>query len=857
MRLYSSPAPAPVLLVIAFLIVISTFLPPAGSSQTASPSRQEESLRLAVEQLLRQPPSPPTSTTAALANPSRAENEPPADDALIEELIAYWSRRGLSGKSAGLPEPSNIVRERLLSAAERSPWILPRLYEFLPQNTDTHDRLYKTLNKDPGEFDYVEDNNWRVSLYWWLQSNTQYLRSELIEAVRTRDNNDGDKLDEIEALAKLDLQTAKPLLEKIVAEGRSLSYPTALASLYEGAMKGADITQADAYREILKRLAGESGAQNRQTVLKSLLKSEWIGQEEWFISLFDDPKLSHQNQPQIRIINTGRAAFVGGVRRSDLSAMRDLQRLSYRFSPIPISIALSVNTGKWIRVIAGLTNHKEANVRSAAISSLVALASSDMAEKKDREEAARALMPWLTNPDWASMPGRADFIFSLSEIDLPESLPGLLWALNNAEDDYTRGAVIGALTRHCDPRMAPALKGLLSTGASTDIRWEIVTALAKCGGFSDDEMASSVEAFADMAATSEGQATIKESLSGESGKTLPLNTFIGQVLFESGMKWTTEGAASILFDRLKELRPPIAKLILSKIRFLPLNIARLKLVERIGNGSADLIDLKLALLIRETLAGELRAELSDLVKKGGYAGGIAAAALGDQDRQTEILKGADARAQIALLAAARSVIEKLPIDPLKDLIAGSDKTLAQAVEDYLDVEGSAAARKLILGRRPDELKILGNLSCLASYQNELGELKSWEEKLRGEVSTPGGADEIYALAPAVPSRRMKGMVIRVRRGKAEISVYDAVGGRKARPLSDSEFRELKNFTSRPEVEDLGPESWRINKPIVPYEYLHLTKEGGKRVILAGYGSAPRSPSPHERLADLFYRIGKS
>src|SRR5262245_12729234 len=537
--------------------------------------------------------------------------------------------------------------------------------------------------------------------------------------------------------------------------------------------------------------------------------------------------------------------------------MRDMQRLSYRFSPIPFSIALSVNTGKWIQVIAGLTNHKEASVRSAAISSLVALSSSDMAEKKDREEAARALMPWLTNPDWASMPGRADFLFSLSEIDLPESLPGLLWALNNAEGDYTRGAVIGALTLHCDPRMAPALKGLLSTGASTDIRWEIVTVLAKCGGFSDDEMASSVEAFANMAATAEGQATIKESLSGESGKTLPLNVFIGLVLFESGMKWITEGAATMLFDRFKDLRPSTAKLILDKIRFLPLNIARLKLVERIGDGSADFNDLRFALLIRETLADELRDELSDLIKKGGYAGGIAAVALGDRDRQTEILKGADAKAQISLLAGARYVIEKLPDDLLKDLIAGSHKTLAQAVEDYLEIEGGAAARKLILARGANELKILGNLSCLAGYQNELGELKAWEDKLRGEMSAPGGAEEIYALAPAVPSKRMKGMVIRVRRGKAELSVYDAAGGRRTSTLSDVEFRELKNFTSRPDVEDLGPESWRINKPNIPYEYLHLTKEGGKRIILAGYGSASRSPSLHERIADLFYRIGKS
>src|SRR5262249_53589592 len=128
--------------------------------------------------------------------------------------------------------------------------------------------------------------NWRVSLYWWLQSNTQYLRNELIEAVRTRDKNDTDKLDEIEALARLDWPTAKPLLEKIVAGGESVSYPMALSQLYMGAMKESDAAQADIYREILKRLLIEDNisGDSRRTILQSLMKDGWTGQEEWFIS---------------------------------------------------------------------------------------------------------------------------------------------------------------------------------------------------------------------------------------------------------------------------------------------------------------------------------------------------------------------------------------------------------------------------------------------------------------------------------------------------------------------------------------------------------------------------------------------
>src|SRR5262249_10327883 len=99
---------------------------------------------------------------------------------------------------------------------------------------------------------------------------------------------------EIEALAKLDWPTAKPLLEKIVASGGSVSYPMALSQLYAGAVKENDTAQADIYRAILKQTVVEDGISggSRRTVLQSLLKDEWLGQEEWFISLFGDPNLS-------------------------------------------------------------------------------------------------------------------------------------------------------------------------------------------------------------------------------------------------------------------------------------------------------------------------------------------------------------------------------------------------------------------------------------------------------------------------------------------------------------------------------------------------------------------------------------
>src|SRR5262249_51738544 len=150
--------------------------------QTSARPEQLERLSSAVLQLLRQRPLPSESPTPDRGAAPGAESRPPADDAPLEELIEYWSRRSEFGKPADPPHPTEMVRERLLSAAEKRPWILPKLYDFLPETSDAHDRLYKTLTKDPEEFDYVEANNWRPSLYWWLQSNTQYLRDELIDA---------------------------------------------------------------------------------------------------------------------------------------------------------------------------------------------------------------------------------------------------------------------------------------------------------------------------------------------------------------------------------------------------------------------------------------------------------------------------------------------------------------------------------------------------------------------------------------------------------------------------------------------------------------------------------------------------
>ncbi|MGH9937744.1 MAG: hypothetical protein ACREAM_15975, partial [Blastocatellia bacterium] len=85
------------------------------------------------------------------------------------------------------------------------------------------------------------------------------------------------------------------------------------------------------------------------------------------------------------------------------------------------------------------------------------------------------------------------------------------------------------------------------------------------------------------------------------------------------------------------------------------------------------------------------------------------------------------------------------------------------------------------------------------------------------------------------------------------------GRRNVRLLTAGEFEELKSVASRREIEDLGPESYtgEDERGWLGYEYLRLTKDGGRRIVLDALRRAPKNPTPHEELSGLFYRLSRS
>jgi len=874
--------------IIAAFLIITVSIPQSLFSQTApKPSQSKQpaprqrqhkqpqradALAPAINELLDLDPLAPESPDEKASEESASEDEdkPPADDAPIKELIAYWA--GPDAVGVNTPKPSIKVRHRLLEACEDRPELFILLSGYLPENADTHDRLYKLLSEES-----EGEETWKPDVRTWLRRNSAYFRDELIKAARAGADDIYSSNEDLRALARLDWNAARPILETSASAGKAFVMPVALALLYEHATQEGDSARAESYRALLKAIVENRQASwsARVEVLASLMNTEWSGQEEWFISLFADPTLSALQEVEIEDAvepkdeSSARTdAAKGAIAIDDVTVARDVG-FRWEFQPGVLATVLYGNTvfhgnaDKWLPVISNLVGHNHRTVHKAAVKCLVKFLINESGDEKKKKDIARSLSPWMTEPNWATKEDRAKFISCLSDLKIPELAPGLIWILDYDEDPDNRAAAAEALAKYRDPHAVPALRRALEKEKGEQNRETIVTALAECGGLSDDEMATAIEAYARMVVTDEGEREIdmaKESR--DSVKPLPLKVSVGRILHESETIQATEGLAIRLIQRAGALRvsqPAVSRQILRAIEGAPLHVAEINLVERVGEGWADVDSIKLALETRDTLRKSVGDELYGLIKQGGYAAGVAAAILNDEREWKSALEGDDAKAQMALLACARYLRVKLPVEFAGKLLNSPNRALAKAAVSYLEVEDSPDARKLVLARRLGEAYILGDLTAISDYGEDIEAVRNGEDALRKETLGRNGPEAIYAVFQMYSSRNADGVIIRVRSGRAEMSVYETEGRRNVRWLTDSEFEELNRFTSRPEIEDLGPESYigEDEKKPGKYEYLRLTKEGGRRIVLDALRRAPKNPTPHEELSGLFYRLSRS
>ncbi|MDX2033453.1 MAG: hypothetical protein SF339_22445 [Blastocatellia bacterium] len=846
---------------LALLMSISPIVPAQGRRSASAPPPRDP-LAGVIEELLKSPITieewreltPADEDTSSGESGKDAEEKAPPDDAPIDELFAFWQQRNYDEDVKGL-KLSDRVRERLLAACEDRPQRLFSVYNLLPDTPETHDRIYKLY-----EAEADNHRNLKGLLHSWLMYNSRYFREDLLAQAAEIGRPMPYQSGELEALARLDWEAARPLLERAIAAQRLYHTGVALGLLYDKAVAEGDGAKAEALRARMKAYAVDPGmdVNSRSRVLESLMKTDWEGQREWFLALFSNSAVNG-----IEPEEAGPPSSRGIRARVDFPHAKNVG--PHNFGNLLAAILLE-SPDKWLSVVSAFVDGGDRTLHLAAVRALTPFIGAGTADLAQRKEAARRLLPWMTDPAWAPLDERSSYIFALVGLKMPETLAGAIWILEHDESADLRATAADLAGALADPQAAPALRRALEREKSESNRGAYIEALAKCRGFSDDEVAAAIEAYARMKATGAGVEKIAAARWDDAAPALPMGVSIGRGLHETNEIPFTEGLAIRLIERARALRatqPAVARELFAIVQVERLPVVRADLVDRIGRGWVDLAGVQFALANRGELRKHLDSELHALDRQGGAAAGLAAVILSDETRQRELLRGEDARAKTALLAAARFMRDRLPVDRVGALLPAADRTVSAAAEIWLEFEDSPEARSLILARHPGEARILGEKR--QSYETPEMAVSA-EEALRREVREQKGLDAVFAIVPSHSGSRgsLGSTIIRVRGGRAEISLYSTEGRRRVRWLTDAEFGELISFTARQEVEDLpaelraaGTRNSRTPQEVA-CEYLRLTRDGGRRILLSDLRPAPRrDPTLHEELAGLFHRLGHS
>ena len=807
-------------------------------------------LAAAVAQLLDHPappPPPPKELAEALAamngsaiNDRHGDPPDPGEDASIKVLTAYWltQARVENGK-----QPSEKVRQRLLQACEEEPEFPPGLLDFLPNTPDALARLKRILDDEQSAgFDPLDSPRHESTrdLREWLMCNSEYLRDELIrEASGVKDDGGDVKSSrQLAALARLDWRTAEPLLNNYAGGAAPLTAAFALSLLYEHAAQNNRSAEADAYRDRLKRVVSDSQAlgEARAMVVEALMKTDWQGRDEWFLSLFADRSLLEMKDGY-GVIN----ALAEPVKR---------------------------DPDRWIPIISGLIGHSDRNVHNAA-----ALCLAQFVDGRARKDALLPLLPWLSDPQWAlplTEHDRTQMAKSAGRLKMREALPELIRIIRN-EKGYIRSQVADALAEMRDSSVVPVLREAIRAGKKDDedySTFSMTRALIVCGGLTIEETVGALESCMAKAEVSvedrRGDRNLNISPTSES-----FEIWVGQIV-AGKEEYVSEALAAAVVERLKALRkkkPELAAklwLIAQRWRFPAVDS---EIVGRIADGSANLDAMLTACERRQDLRANAAGALRELVDAGGYQAGVGAALLGEQGGELDVLNGADRAARLALLACARMVREPLPVEKVGALLKSPDKLLALAAERYLESEDGADARKLILALHAGEAMILGSRDRFDPKSENRKEWVRWEERLREDVKK-NQADEIFAVLrfgynDTAPFVIRHSAIVRVRNGKAELCKQEDEAREECRQLTDGELQSLRDLYEEVSFDDLTPIGLRgFGLGGSEGELIKLDKSGGRRVYECNlYGLSYLLPyktkKPHAQLEAFFYRLCSS
>ncbi len=618
--------------------------------------------------------------------------------------------------------------------------------------------------------------------------------------------------EDLAALARLDWTLAEQLLIRLSQQAGTRTQATALAYLYEGELRRGDAAKVVRYRTQLQAIVQNRQAfgQARDKAAEALLTSKWEGWREWYTGLFADP------------------------------ALRDLKDGSTVYNPLCHPVAAAPDY--FIPLLTSVLDSANGPKHDAAVTCLV------MFHLKDaRRDALVPLLPWLNNPKWSAARDRLRLIQSMDFLDVPESVPGLIAVLDQ-DDSFDRSYAAEALVRYRPASAAPALKRALAREPEWAHRRRIFQALFACGGVSDSEAVESLVALSRELNRPGGEARVQQSSFGAPALSLPVA--LGLFLSEREVP-PKEAIIERALRRaalLQGTEPKLANRIRALFDHWPSAAADRNLVQRLAAGQLDVEGITSALSKAAPLQKTVARELCDVAGGTGMSAGVAAILCPSTEHAARILITTDQAAQAGLLASARLLRRPLELDRVASLLRASSGVVRDAGIEYLLALDTTAARDLYYSLHPHQAMIAGRRSAYDAGHATFSAFEDVEQRLRAQVLSADGPDEVLALADAGYWRRPGLIHIEIRNQDAKL-VYETNAGRSyERLLSTDEIASLREFLAASHVDQLGPFDTGTADG-VQLEFLRLSRQGGYRVYMKNPGFD--GAGPYEELCKRF------
>lgn len=786
----------------------------------------------------------------------------PTAESDIARLVEYWS----SEYPPHEDRPDAKVRGRLLAHCEEQPGAFAKLSRwFVATDNNTTGRIRKLHERLAS--DTTEDGvQARRKTRHWLMTQAGLFREELKKEAELyfATPDDAERRASFDAHLKLEPTEAKALLVRHAAAASPAASPAArcvallrLHALHDG--------QEETWRKALQALVtSEAPAEIRAAALARLTKVEWSEKTSWVLDLFKDPAL-------------------GGVKEIPFRDLEDptqvaLYPLGGNNEEEPLAKIVKAKPDFWVPKIIPLVGNANPAVHDNAVRCLA-----QFHLQNKREDALRALLPWLSNPRWAlneEHEGRLRLLQSVDMVNLPESVPGLRWVLKH-DTAFMRRTAASALAHYQVAEVVPVVRELAAQESNLLDCQQLVSALLELKGVPLDEQVQGVEQLEAQLLTQEGREALEEEdkpfLPVEKKKGLDparrMPVALGAVLCSGGM-FQTEALAHALAERRVKLRtsnPQLANALEARISLWNTPTSRQLLMDRLRAGrmeapwlarlfkqdppksEAELAAFVVPLAAKTESARPLPMtalrSLKDLPEN---TSAVVALLLEDEGRMHAILSGKNAEAQAMLLACARLQRAALPLAAVGALLDSKHSLCARGAVLYLEAEDSPEARALVLAHFKGEAKILG-----AHWNHDpanvwTGEMYRTQEKLRKRVMEAKRPREIHALLSEGAWGGEGQVWLEIEDGKASLfhdQGHERLG---TRLLTDAELAEFRAYVTQQRVEELPPLDTLVMDG-VQYEYLHLTAEGGRRVFMNNPGSfAEQGEKPPEDRNDSVY-----